>query len=276
MPSLRSRLLVAVLRATKRKAPYEDLRVLHDLIQAERRTVNATPPKGLDLGDRFVAGVRVLSAGRGPRRLLFLHGGCYVFEIAPEHYRFCASLARALDATISIPIYPLAPEYSAVDIQAKMLAVIETLGPFDAWLGDSAGGGMALALAQQVPTPPPLVLLSPWLDIGLENPAIGPIDARDPWLSRVGLRECGHLYAKDLDAKDPRVSPLHGPLDAIPRISMFIGTRDILLPDTRKLRDRAPEKISLFEYPEMVHDFMLIRVLPEARKAFREIVCSLK
>ena len=39
-----------------------------------------------------------------------------------------------------------------------------------------------------------------------------------------------------------------------------------------KLRDRAPEKIALFEYPEMVHDFMLIHALPEARMAFREIV----
>lgn len=276
VPSLRSRLLVAVLRATKRKAPYVDPRLLHERIAEERRTVDATPPRRLRLDERFVAGVRVLTAGSGGRRLLFLHGGSYVFEIAPEHYRFCATLARALDATITIPIYPLAPECSAIDIQAKLRAVIDALGPFDAWLGDSAGAGLALALAQRLDRPPPLVLLSPWLDIALENPAIGPIDDRDPWLSRPGLRECGRLYAKDLDPKDPRVSPLYGPLHAIVRISMFIGTRDIFLPDARKLRDRAPDKIALFEYPEMVHDFMLIRVLPEARSAFREIVKTLR
>jgi acetyl esterase/lipase len=280
VPSLRSRLLVAVLRATKRKAPYVDVQVLHERIHEERRTIDATPPKDVRLDERFVAGIRVLTAQPGgastaTRRLLFFHGGCYVFEIVPEHYRFCAALAQALGAAISIPIYPLAPENSAAFIQEKMRAVVDALGPFDAWLGDSAGAGLALALAQQNPHPPPLVLLSPWLDIALENPAIGPIDERDPWLSRVGLRECGRLYAKELDSKDPRVSPIHGRLDHIPRISMFIGTRDIFLPDARKLRDRAPEKIALFEYPEMVHEFMLIRFLPEARRAFRDIVNDL-
>lgn len=276
MPSLRSRLLVAVLRATKRKAPYLDPRVLHERIAEERRTVDAAPPRNVACDERFVAGMRILTTGTGPRRLLYFHGGCYVFEIAPEHYRFCAALSRALDATVTIPIYPLAPEYSAEDTQQKLRAVLDALGPFDAWLGDSAGAGLALALAQQLPTPPPLVLLSPWLDIALENPAIGPIDDRDPWLSRPGLRECGRLYAKDLDPKDPRVSPLHGPVEMIPRISMFIGTRDIFLPDARKLRDRAPEKVALFEYPEMVHDFMLIRALPEARAALRDIVKAVR
>lgn len=279
MPSLRSRLLVAVLRATKRKAPYLDLRLMHERIREERRTVDAAPPKGLGFDERFVAGVRVLTVGPpsgAPKmRLLYLHGGCYVFEIAPQHHRFCASLANKLDATVSIPIYPLAPEYDALAIQAKVRAVIDALGPFDAWVGDSAGAGMALALAQPHPSPPPLVLLSPWLDIGLENPAIGPLDDRDPWLARAGLRECGRLYANELDARDPRVSPLHGPIENIPRISMFIGTRDILLADARKLRDRAPAKIALFEYPEMVHDFMLIRGLPEGRQATRDIVEAL-
>jgi acetyl esterase/lipase len=264
------------LRATKRKAPYLDVRLLHERIREERRTVDAAPPKDLKLDDRVVAGVRVLTAHSGSvRRLLFFHGGSYVYEIAPEHYRFCAALARALDATVSIPIYPLAPEHSAASIHEKMEGVVDALGPFDAWLGDSAGAGLALALAQQRTEPPPLALLSPWLDIALENPAIAAIDERDPWLSPIGLRECGRLYAKELDSRDPRVSPVYSRLERIPRISMFIGTRDIFLPDARKFRDRAPEKIALFEYPEMVHDFMLIRFLPEARRAFRDIVKEL-
>lgn len=275
MPSLRSRLLVAVLRATKRKAPYLDVRLLHERIREDRRSVEVAPPKGFE--ERFVAGARVHTTNTGAgRRLLYLHGGCYVFEIAPSHYRFCARLAKALGATVSIPIYPLAPEHGALAIQAKLAAVIEAIGPFDAWLGDSAGAGLALALAQTTSAPPPLALLSPWLDIGLEDPALAALDERDPWLSRIGLRECGRLYAGELDSKDPRVSPLYGSLENIPRISMFIGTRDIFLADARKLRDRAPEKIALFEYPEMVHDFMLIRGLPEARHAWRDIVESLE
>lgn len=227
-----------------------------------------------------MAGVRVVSARprRGPdlgRRLLFLHGGSYVFEISPHHYRFCAALAEATGATVVLPIYPLAPEHDALAIQAKVRAVIAALGPFDAWLGDSAGAGLTLALAQQEVAPPPLVLLSPWLDTGLEDAALEALDARDPWLSRAGLRECGRLYAGGLEPSDPRVSPLHGDLRSIPRVTILVGTRDLLLLDSRRLRDRAPEKVSLLEYPDMVHDFMLVPGLPEARRALHDVVAAL-
>jgi hypothetical protein len=73
VPSLRSRLLLAALRATKRKARYLDVRLLHERIREERRTVDATPPKALKLDERVVAGIRVLTAralrisGHGPR-----------------------------------------------------------------------------------------------------------------------------------------------------------------------------------------------------------------
>ena len=81
--------------------------------------MTAAPPRRLGLEEELVAGVRVMSAGTGARRILYLHGGCYVFEIAPQHYRFCALLAKKLDATVSIPVYPLAPETGASETLAK-------------------------------------------------------------------------------------------------------------------------------------------------------------
>jgi acetyl esterase/lipase len=55
---------------------------------------------------------------------------------------------------------------------------------------------------------------------------------------------------------------------------LFIGTRDILYPDCRKLRDKAEAegvKLNYREYEAMLHDWMLIS-LPESKQALREIV----
>lgn len=283
MPSLRSRLLVAFLRATSRKALYVDVELLRRRIAEERRIVGAEPPRGVRATAIVSTPVRVIEvrpAGPARGRLLFLHGGCYVFEITPQHYRFCQRLADALACKVSIPLYPLAPESTAVETQQKLRAVLAEGGPFDAWVGDSAGAGLALALAVgHHAEVPPLVLLSPWLDVSMVNPEIPAIDARDPWLSAIGLRECGRMYAGDLKGDDPRVSPIHGARDGalehIPRIAIFIGTRDVMLPDARKLQRLAPEKVTLTEYPAMVHDFMLLRGIPESGAAFRDIVKTL-
>lgn len=277
MPSFRSSLLVAYLRATRRKRPYLDPEILSARVALERRTVDAAPPRSLRPTRTTSEGMTVYTYHpKKPRggHVLYLHGGCYVFEIAPEHHRFCAALADALGAKVTVPIYPLAPEHGAVEMQDALAKVLRAAGPIDTLAGDSAGGGLALALAQRGDLEPPreLVLLSPWLDIALDDPAVAAIDARDPWLSARGLREAGRLYAKNLDAKDPRVSPLHGPLDHIERIAVLSGTRDVLLPDARRLHARAPSKVTLLEYEDMVHDFMLIRALPEARRAFADVV----
>ena len=278
MPSLRSRLLVAILRATRRKQPYLDPTLLIERIMSERKTVTAAPPRTVALRTSVtcesIAGMTVYTyRPRGPVRgqVVYLHGGSFVFEIAPEHHRFCAALARKVGCHVSVPIYPLAPEASALQIQGALRGVLRAIGDVDALVGDSAGGGLALALAQQLAVPPPVVLLSPWLDLALDDPAQVALDREDPWLALAGLREVGRLYARDVDVKDPRVSPLHGRLDAIPDLALIIGTRDLFLPNARTLKARYP-RMRMSEYDGMVHDFMLIRALPEARQAFHEVV----
>lgn len=269
---------MAYLRATGRKRPYLDPNVLLARIAEERKSVTADPPRRLTLRGSVVceevAGMRVYvyrprdaSAKKG--HVVYLHGGSYVFEISPEHHRFCAELARAVGCQVSVPIYPLAPESTALQTQGALRAVLHALGPIDALAGDSAGAGLALALAQQLTKPPPVLLLSPWLDAAVAGDRAA-LDRVDPWLSPAGLREAGRLYAGNLDPSDPRVSPLHGPIDAIPELATLIGTRDLFLPDARALKIRAPE-MTLREYDGMVHDFMLIRALPEAKRAFREV-----
>ena len=73
------------------------------------------------------------------------------------------------------------------------------------------------------------------------------------------------------------MSPIYGNLRHFAPIALFIGTRDILLPDCRKLRDKAHLEgaaISYHEYDGMVHDWML-GPLPESKRAIDEIVDKL-
>jgi acetyl esterase/lipase len=89
-------------------------------------------------------------------------------------------------------------------------------------------------------------------------------------LSVSGLEACGERYRGGLAIDDPRVSPLFGPLKALPRMAIFAGTSDILVVDARRLTDRLaepgmPEQI-YYEYEDMFHVWMLLGV-PEGRKA---------
>ena len=89
-----------------------------------------------------------------------------------------------------------------------------------------------------------------------------------------GLKYAGTLYARDVDPTHYLVSPVFGSLKDLAPISLFVGTRDILFPDCRKLRDLAVAegvKLNYHEYEAMLHDWMLIS-LPESKQVLKEIV----
>ncbi|HEY0356282.1 MAG TPA: alpha/beta hydrolase fold domain-containing protein, partial [Flavisolibacter sp.] len=140
------------------------------------------------------------------------------------------------------------------------------------------GGGFALALAQQareesLPQPRDIILLSPWLDITLENPKISALEAEDHFLEKESLQQAGKLYAGDRDPDHYLLSPIYGSMEGLGRISLFIGTREMLLPDARKLKKLVQSKgmdINYYEYPDMFHDWMILD-LPESKKARDEI-----
>jgi acetyl esterase/lipase len=218
------------------------------------------------------------------RYIIYLHGGAYVNSFSSQHWEFMSKLIDALNCTVIAPNYPHAPEHYVHDVFAMLLPLYEELTErvdhADVILmGDSSGGGISLALAQRLredglAQPGRLVLLSPFLDATLSNPEILEVDKIDPFMGIRGLKYGGEVYARDVDPKHYLVSPVFGSFRSLAPISLFIGTRDILMPDCRLLRDKARSEgveIDYREYPGMIHDWML-GPLPESKQVLKEIV----
>jgi len=137
--------------------------------------------------------------------------------------------------------------------------------------GDSAGGGLAVAQALRGPNVALLLLISPWLDITLADPAAAALEREDIMLGVEGMRLCGQAWAGSTDPRAPHLSPLFADLESLPPTHIFQGTRDLLLPDARTFAAKARASgvdVHLHEYPGGFHDFMGAPFLPESPDAF--------
>jgi acetyl esterase/lipase len=249
------------------------------------------PPASLgkryDVRTRQVGGFAchtVAPRGRtAERAAVYLHGGAYISEISPQHWALVSRLADA-GVRVEVPSYGLAPQHTYRDAYPFLTAVYrDLLTEVDASavtiLGDSAGGGLALGLAQtltgsDLPQPRRVVLLSPWLDLTLSHPDLPTVEARDPWLCSVGLAEAAKAWAGGDDPTDPRLSPGNGSLAGLAPVDVYVGTHEICLPDALLLKDRARSqgvKLDVTVCEGAVHVYPLVPA-PEGRAAGRAIV----
>ena len=236
--------------------------------------------------------------------LIFIHGGAYVGNfMVPTHFNAAVEIGKAIgNCEIYLPEYPLVPNVtheSLFEIIESVYRQIVSLKPNHkiALLGDSAGGGAVLILTQRLVAakknndttlrlPDTVFLMSPWLDVSMSDPQSLTLKSVDPFLNVEGLRKAGEYLANGIPLNDPRVSPLFGSLDNLPPINVFVGTHDIIYPDSRRLRDRIKkEKIPIqfryFEKKGLLHCFFLFpgTGTPEAIQEIREVVledCGLK
>lgn len=292
MPSPVSRLLPPLFRALGFRREFDSPEAMLEGVQERLvRPVSYAPPRGLrsveirrdiDSGTGWPV-YRVLPLGpMATRAAVYLHGGAWVNQIHPLHWRLVAGLAARSRTVITVPIYPLAPLGTAATVvptAADLVAgLVDRYGAGNVTaLGDSAGGQIALSAAlllrdRGVP-PHRTVLISPALDLTLDNPEIDVVERTDPWLARAGTRAAIELWRGELSLQDPIVSPLFGNLAGLGPLTVFSGTRDITSPDTRLLVERARAAGVTVDHHEeagLVHVHALLPV-PEGRRARRVI-----
>jgi acetyl esterase/lipase len=213
--------------------------------------------------------------------VLYIHGGAYVNNFSLPHWRAMAEWAETTGCGMVIPNYPLLFRYTAKDAHPLMLQLYRQLQErFSAKrilvMGDSAGGGFSLALAQEIQQtdsldlPSRLILISPWVDV------LGGDDALqeyDTFLNNEVLRHVGADWAGELDPRDPIVSPLYGDMQALPPTDLFTGTWEVFYTDIVKTCDKmkaAGVDVSLHVKEKMGHVYPLWPC-PEGKDARKEI-----
>jgi acetyl esterase/lipase len=216
---------------------------------------------------------------------VYLHGGAYIAGIAPQHWSLIGRLADA-GVRVEVPLYGLAPPHTHRDAYPFLREVWAQLAAEQApgrpvLAGDSAGGGLALGLAQDLladgaPLPERLVLLSPWLDLTLSNPEMAEYERRDPWLAKPGLVEAGLAWAGGDDPTAPRLSPRNGALAGLPPVALFVGTREIAHPDVADLARAAAAAgvdVDLTVAEGAVHVYPLVPA-PEGAEGARGVTAA--
>ncbi len=245
------------------------------------------PPRGTRITRREIAGVSVLDvqghdSGATPL-ILYFHGGGYVFGSAQTHSAMLARLSALASAPAVLPDYRMAPEHvfpAALDDAFAVYIALAGEGRPIVLGGDSAGGGLALALLARVLAdglPPPVgtFVFSPWTDLTLTGDSIAANADSEVVLPPERLQEGAQRYLGDAPASAPGASPLFADFENAPPVWLCAGTTEILLDDTRRmaqhLRDQGVDVTERIE-TDLPHVWPIFQtLLPEARATLREV-----
>ncbi|PRP91211.1 Monoterpene epsilon-lactone hydrolase [Enhygromyxa salina] len=217
------------------------------------------------------------------RQILFVHGGGYSLGSPLTHRPLVARVARRVGAEALMPRYRLAPEHPCPaaldDVRAVWRALPDAVRAKAILAGDSAGGGLALALAMRLRDegellPAGVVLLSPWTDLTMSGDSIEAHAAHEVMLGRRGLELMAGRYAGELPRDDPRVSPLFGRFEGLPPTLIQVGGVEVLLDDARRAAARAAEAgvaVELQIYEGQGHVFQATPIIDAAAAAIRAV-----
>jgi monoterpene epsilon-lactone hydrolase len=225
--------------------------------------------------------------GTDPGRvLLFLHGGGFEFGSLRSDGELAARLGRASGTRVLFPEYRLAPEHpfpAAIDdvlaawrwlrtdqdLSARSIAVA----------GDSAGGGLAVALLVALrdageALPAAAALMSPTVDLTSSGASMTERADQDPISTPAMLRQFASDYLAGADPKTPLASPLFASLTGLPPLLVLVGTADLLLSDSERLATAAAKagvEVILEIGQGLTHVYPILLGTPEAAEATEQV-----
>ena len=229
--------------------------------------LNILPP-GVVVATATVGGrptdILTPTRARPDAAVLVLHGGGYTTGSPGTHRGFAGYLADSAGLVTYVPDYRLAPENRYPAALDDALAAYDDLREEHCVdhvviVGDSAGGGLALALALRIrdtgrPSPAALVLVCPLTDL-TDVESKGDAD-NDPVLRRAWIAGCVRAYLGDVHPNDPTVSPVYADLTGLAPMLVQSSQHDILRRDGERIATAARQAgvdVTYEELPRLWH-----------------------
>lgn len=223
--------------------------------------------------------------------ILYLHGGGYVAGSLKSHRKLVGHIAKAANASVLLLEYRLVPEHpfpscleDAVSAYKALLAQRPSTQVI--FLGDSAGGGMALSLLIEVkrlglPQPAAAIALSPMTDFTFSGDSWRTKAQVDLMMTRSAAEASARrVTAGGISRSDPRLSPLFGDLAKLAPVLIQVGGDEVLLSDSLQMADQifsAGGQVDLEIAPRMQHVFQIMAGnAPEADEAVARIGSFIK
>lgn len=234
---------------------FEKQRASQDSLGGIFGKVRGMQYESFEIGSIPAEWVRTERSHMKQQAILYCHGGGYT----SGSFRYARSITNKLASSASMDVlafdYRLAPEHPYPAALEDALAAWDHLmycgyGARDIIIaGDSAGGNLALALTLRLKEqgrmmPKGLILFSPWTDLTGSGRSYTEKADCDPILSHEYLEQCVRSYAPEMDLKDPHLSPLFADFADFPPVCVQVGTHEILLSDSQRLK-RQLEKHSV-------------------------------
>lgn len=248
------------------------------------------PPRGTEVIAIDAGGIKaeqITTPRSFPNRyVLHLHGGAYLFGFPALFRDFTWRIADAASARVLCIDYRLAPEHpfpAAIEdaTAAYRWLIAECAEPRHvAFIGDSSGGGLALASMMRLrdegsPLPAAAVVLSPWTDLALTGQSLTEHGLSDPMVPIELMPTAVELYLAGADPRSPYASPLYGDPAGLPPTLIHVGSDEALRDDAVRMAERlrvVGREVELEVWPRMFHVWhMFARILPEARAAIARV-----
>lgn len=237
-----------------------------------------------ELGDVRAFRVVAPDAARG-NVVLHFHGGGYLIDSAKGSLEYASRLAAAIGGACYTVDYRLAPEHpypAAIDDAVCAYRALLTRGiPAESILlsGESAGGGLALALALALrtagdPLPAGILAVAPFTDLTVSGASVRTFNGDDPAANRDLLTFMGASYFQGHEPTDPLVSPLFGDLAGLPPLFVTATQGECLLDNTTRLAARAEKAgvdVTLWLVEDSVHVYTIFPFLPETKGTMEEL-----
>ncbi len=291
MLSWQSRVLEIYFRLQHAFAPKgEEVDVQKERVELDKLGAMFKLPKGVKSVKESAGGVPaewVIPTGISDDRVvLYLHGGSYTSGSCNSHRPMVANIAIASKARVLTLDYRLAPEHPHPAAVEDAVAAYKWLinGRVDpkhlAIAGDSAGGGLAVALLvclrdNNIPLPAACVCLSPWTDLAFTGETWKTKLAADLIIYPYKEYAFAKMYQGGLDPATPLVSPLYADLKGLPPLLVQVGTDEVLLSDSTRLAERAKQagvNVTIEEWEKMQHVWQFASgFIPEGRRAVQRI-----